>query len=782
MALCAQVRIGNLLAMAGGRNCFRISCAAVGGSTGVSLNTLSLTTGSGGHSTLVPGVSNSSTVSVTAVHTLEGVSLVLSITVALDIAGVGVGQLRNCKCISIVLAIVRILFSVSSKILVTDRTLLIGLIAGSQTGFCLCFGGSAKAVALGRDSGTGFNLFSAFAVSISGVASLGTSCLSRILNSGVLLGVVGLVDRQGFGSGCCTICTFFHQRTRCHTGCGSSGLFNSIVVGNHGNILHILSLGSCPGFREGCGIGSRTHNCTAGGGFHIGSDLCSCDFLVRTVALADTLCGTAFTILRKCVGCFCPIMALSRADHHSFIRTYCVAVIALDIVGCCQITGCRCGQFGRCFCCKAVRNRSNILHFVCLGLCPGFREGRSICSLTHYGTGCRCRHLGCHTCNGSHIVFFIILAFTGCGAGLTIIAPVVRHIPTVLLSRNSFRISCAAVGSTTSKGLHALCLTAGSAGHRTLIPSVSNSSAISVTSVYALEGVGCRLAITVAPDRAVVGVFLLCNNKRGSIILAVGRILFSVASKVLVTDSTLLVCTVTGCQTGCCLCCGSCAKVMASGGNYITALGRTAAVCTGLNCSLTGSRTGSCYRGCGLLHIVTLFRSNCRSAHSTSLCSRTGCCRAGGVRSFTAGAFAGVPDTVRVTVIVGVSCGLHISAIRVFQLGSRERYFGIASVLHQLIGNSLCAGCCNNLTATLTHDIRAAGSGVNITSTGIHGTIDNNFRILQIVFCTRIFSTRGIIYGNKFIICTSRKCSRSHTKRKAPPLISIVNVNIISTT
>jgi hypothetical protein len=98
-------------------NRLSVSCTAVINCTGVSLNTSSLTFGGSCLSTIVPGVIYCCAVCVTAIDTLEGVGCLLTVAIALDGTGVGVGLLCDDKCSSVVLAVGCILCSIRSIII-----------------------------------------------------------------------------------------------------------------------------------------------------------------------------------------------------------------------------------------------------------------------------------------------------------------------------------------------------------------------------------------------------------------------------------------------------------------------------------------------------------------------------------------------------------------------------------------------------------------------------------------------------------------------------------------
>ena len=115
---------------------------------------------------------------------------------------------------------------------------------------------------------------------------------------------------------------------------------------------------------------------------------------------------------------------------------------------------------------------------------------------------------------------------------------------------------------------------------------------------------------------------------------------------------------------------------------------------------------------------------------------------------------------------------LHISAIRILQLGRGDRDFGIARALYQLMGDSLRASLQFGYTAAGTVNVRTASSSIRITSRRINCAVHDNLRISKVCFCAIIRTTRSIYYRLKCFVRT-RINIRS-------PLISIININVLS--
>ena len=104
------------------------------------------------------------------------------------------------------------------------------------------------------------DLLTAFAVGIAGVAISTASFFNRTLNSGVLLGVVSLVDCQGFGSLSTTLALLGYG-TGCHTSCiGTGNLGSVVVVAGCGDGLAVSDLSAT--FAVGiAGVTSSTASC-----------------------------------------------------------------------------------------------------------------------------------------------------------------------------------------------------------------------------------------------------------------------------------------------------------------------------------------------------------------------------------------------------------------------------------------------------------------------------------------------------------------------------------------
>ena len=118
----------------------------------------------------------------------------------------------------------------------------------------------------------------------------------------------------------------------------------------------------------------------------------------------------------------------------------------------------------------------------------------------------------------------------------------------------SFSVCCTAVFSSTGIS-HCTCIfTVGFGFFYTVIPCVLNCCAVVVTTVYALEGVSCILAVTVRLDCSCVGVSKLIDYKCTCIFLTVCCIFICISCKVKLTYCTLLVCFVTSGFASCCLC------------------------------------------------------------------------------------------------------------------------------------------------------------------------------------------------------------------------------------
>ena len=123
----------------------------------------------------------------------------------------------------------------------------------------------------------------------------------------------------------------------------------------------------------------------------------------------------------------------------------------------------------------------------------------------------------------------------------------------VTLCRHRFGICCSATCYRTSICLDTIIQAIGCCCNRSAIPGMYYCSAICVTSVNTLEGVGGILAITVALNSTSVGMLLLGNDEHSISSLALCRIDCCICRKVQMASSTLLVGFVTRCNASCIL-------------------------------------------------------------------------------------------------------------------------------------------------------------------------------------------------------------------------------------
>ena len=120
-----------------------------------------------------------------------------------------------------------------------------------------------------------------------------------------------------------------------------------------------------------------------------------------------------------------------------------------------------------------------------------------------------------------------------------------------VMSGGIYRLSISRTTSIyTSISLYAFTCTSRIGGYVAAVPEVAFCTTILVTSVNAEIRMCCILAVTVALDRAGIGVFLLRNHEE-SLCFSFGRVFVGTGSKIKLASFTLLISLVTGSQASC---------------------------------------------------------------------------------------------------------------------------------------------------------------------------------------------------------------------------------------
>ena len=280
--------------------------------------------------------------------------------------------------------------------------------------------------------------------------------------------------------------------------------------------------------------------------------------------------GVAVGIYCFCVCCITAVCC-TGVCHCAFVFAVCFGVFN-TVVPCVNYCFILCRAVLSCTCLVVLTVLAVRFHSV--GFWPSVLESVHICIniavLTSW-TGVSCEALLC-TCGSGYCWFVVVLecCYEFCTTYCTCLCCCTGCCCTggVSLCCNCFCVCCTTAVCCTGVCHCACCCTSGSSCLNTFIPCVSCCCAVFVTAVYALEGVSCILAVSVRLDCTCVGVLKLSDYKCACICLAVGCILFCIACKVEVTCFALLVCIVTCCKTGCCLCCGCITEGVSLCGDY----------------------------------------------------------------------------------------------------------------------------------------------------------------------------------------------------------------------
>ena len=230
----------------------------------------------------------------------------------------------------------------------------------------------------------------------------------------------------------------------------------------------------------------------------------------------------------------------------------------------------------------------------------------------------------------------------------------------------------------------------------------------------------------------------------------------------LATNSTLLAVRQAGFGTGSRLA-GNRFFSMAKRRSFIIGIGTTTN-CTSIS-GIALSRTSRCsYHTCIIRMLLCRHRL---ATNDTRSCIRTsGTLRTNMLRAYPLASSVSIGNSG----FAGMLTSLHISTIRILQLGRGQQDFGIARALHQLMSDSLRARCTDcYFTSLYTGNIRTTSSCICRTCRYINCTVNLNSRIL-----THIMTT-------SFAGCISNHLMRSiGTVRinKVTPLVSVIDIDI----